>query len=190
MQVGETVVYGVHSVCKITGTEQRTEGGKRQAYLVLEPVYQSGSRFLVPVDNDTVLRKIVPLLRPQDIQSLLTSAAVHKDCWIADENRRKQEYKNLLANGNRESLLAMLYTLYQNQRRREKIELEKQLFPLWITNYALAKLQGNNEIMDFETFVNQTFEPEDPCKKKHKRTAEDILADIMPIVETDRKRGG
>ncbi len=121
MQVGETVVYGVHGVCKITGAEQRAEGGKRQAYLVLEPVYQRGSRFLVPADNDAVLRKIVPLLRPQDIQSLLASAAVRKNCWIADENRRKQEYKNLTANGNREALLAMLYTLYQNQRQQRAL---------------------------------------------------------------------
>lgn len=121
MQVGEAVVYGMHGVCKITGTEQRTEGGKRQEYLVLEPVYQRGSRFLVPADNDAVLRKLVPLLRPQDIQSLLASAAVHKNCWIADENRRKQEYKNLAASGSRESLLAMLYTLYQNQRQQRAL---------------------------------------------------------------------
>jgi len=121
MQVGEAVVYGVHGVCKITGTEQRTEGGKRQAYLVLEPVYQRGSRFLVPADNDAVLRKIVPLLPPQDIRSLLASAAVHKDCWIADENRRKQEYKNLISNGSREPLLAMLYTLYRNQRQQRAL---------------------------------------------------------------------
>lgn len=121
MQMGETVVYGVHGVCKITGTEQWTQGGKRQAYLVLEPVYQQGARFLVPADNAAVLRKLFPLLLPQDIQSLLTSAAVHKNCWIADENLRKQEYKNLVANGSRETLLAMLYTLYQNQRQQRSL---------------------------------------------------------------------
>lgn len=121
MQVGETVVYGVHGVCKITGTEQRTVGGKHQAYLVLEPVYQRGARFLVPSDNEAVLRKLHPLLLPQDIQTLLASAAVHQNCWIADENRRKQEYKNLVANGSRETLLAMLYTLYQNQRKQRSL---------------------------------------------------------------------
>ena len=79
------------------------------------------------------------------------------------------------------------------EERLDKIEREKQLFPLWLANYALARLQGNAEIMDFEAFIAQATapgKPEAPQKKKEKRTAEEILAEFAPIVEADKKRGG
>lgn len=44
--------------------------------------------------------------------------------------------------------------------------------------------------MDFEEFVNQTFEPSAVSNKKQAKTAEDIMAEFMPIVEADKMRGG
>ena len=79
------------------------------------------------------------------------------------------------------------------EKRLKKIEREKQLFPIWLANYALSRLQGGAEVMDFEAFVAQTMEPgkpEPPQKKKEKRTASEILAEFAPIVEADRQRGG
>lgn len=50
------------------------------------------------------------------------------------------------------------------------------------------------EVMDFEEFVNQTLSPSsrtEPQKKhKKKKSAEDIMAEFMPLVEADRKKGG
>lgn len=48
--------------------------------------------------------------------------------------------------------------------------------------------------MDYEEFINLTLKtptaaPE-PQKPKKKRTAEDIKAEFMPLVEADRQRGG
>lgn len=45
--------------------------------------------------------------------------------------------------------------------------------------------------MDFEEFVNQTLSLTEPQKKqKKKKSAEDIMAEFMPLVEADRKKGG
>lgn len=48
------------------------------------------------------------------------------------------------------------------------------------------------EIMDFEEFLQSTLEAgEAPTKMQNKqRTAEDIIAEFMPLVEGDRKKGG
>ena len=89
------------------------------------------------------------------------------------------------------SALGELLSYARNEEeQRGKLELEKQLFPLWLANYALAKIQGREEVMDFEEFVNQTFEPAAVSNKKQAKTAEDITAEFMPIVEADKKRGG
>lgn len=48
--------------------------------------------------------------------------------------------------------------------------------------------------MDFEEFINQTLSPSSPAepqqKHKAKKSAEEIMAEFMPIVEADRKKGG
>ncbi len=50
------------------------------------------------------------------------------------------------------------------------------------------------EVMDFEEFINQTLSPSSPAepqqKHKAKKSAEEIMAEIMPIVEADKQRGG
>lgn len=79
----------------------------------------------------------------------------------------------------------------KEEKRTEREELEKRLFPLWLANYALGKLQGA-EVMDYEEFINQTLEPATaPIKPtKKEKTADEIIAEFMPIVEADRRKGG
>lgn len=60
-QVGDKVVYGMHGVCVIAGTECRRVDKKNMEYLVLEPVGQDGARFLVPAQNAAVLGKLHPV---------------------------------------------------------------------------------------------------------------------------------
>lgn len=50
-QVGDQVVYGMHGVCRVVEEEKRSVDRKQVTYLVLEPVGQSGSKFLVPTHN-------------------------------------------------------------------------------------------------------------------------------------------
>ena len=114
-QVGDKVVYGMHGVCVIAGTECRRVDKKNMEYLVLEPVGQDGARFLVPVQNAAVLKKLHPILAKEDLEVLLRSGEAHTDCWIKDENQRKQAYRDLIANGSRERLLQMVYTLYRHK---------------------------------------------------------------------------
>lgn len=79
----------------------------------------------------------------------------------------------------------------KEEKRIEREALEKRLFPLWLANYALGKLHGA-EVMDYEEFISQTLKPETaPIKPTKKRkTADEIIAEFMPIVEADRRKGG
>lgn len=114
-QVGDKVVYGMHGVCVIVGTENRRVDKRNLEYLVLEPMGQDGARFLVPAQNAAVLGKLHPVLPKEDLEALLRSGEAHTDCWIKDENQRKQAYRDLIANGSREQLLQMVYTLYRHK---------------------------------------------------------------------------
>lgn len=63
-QSGDQVVYGVHGVCVVTGTEHRIVDRKQVDYLVLEPLDQPGTKFLVPSGNASRYGKIASHDRP------------------------------------------------------------------------------------------------------------------------------
>ena len=57
-QVGELVVYGMHGVCRVVSEEERLVDKKRLNYLVLEPLSNGNSRFLVPTQNAAAMAKL------------------------------------------------------------------------------------------------------------------------------------
>lgn len=89
----------------------------------------------------------------------------------------------------------MLSFAYKEEERAQRAELEKRLFPLWLVNYAVAKVKGGELEMDYEQYLKLVFSDETPAdprptKKQNKRTADEIMAEFMPLVEADRKKGG
>ena len=111
LQLGDRVVYGVHGVCCIVDTEQRIVDRKKAEYYVLEPMDRPGSRFYVPMHNEAALSKLRQLITVQQLEDLFHSPDIHADIWIADENRRRQQFKSLIAAGDRASLICMVRCL-------------------------------------------------------------------------------
>ena len=111
-QIGEKVVYGVHGVCTVADQEERLIDRKKRIYLVLEPIGQDGSRYLVPTHNEAAMAKLRPMLSAQDLENLIQSEQVRNQEWIKDENQRKQVYRELIGSGDRIRLMQMVHSLY------------------------------------------------------------------------------
>lgn len=124
-QIGDLVVYGIHGVCRIAAEEQKTIDRKRVVYLVLEPVSQASSRFLVPSHNSAAMAKLRPLLKEAEFEGLLSSSEAHMDSWIPEEGRRKLAYRELIASADPLRLAGMVYTLYRHKARQ--LELGKKV---------------------------------------------------------------
>lgn len=116
-QAGDKVVYGMHGVCEVVELENRVVERKAVTYLVLEPVGQQGTRYLVPAHNEAAMKKVRPMLSREDMDALLSSEAVRADGWIKDEGQRKQLYRDLINSGDRQRLLQMIHTLYRTLYR-------------------------------------------------------------------------
>ena len=114
-QIGDQVMYGIHGVCKISDVEERTVDRKCVRYFVLEPSEQTGARYLVPTHNEAALSKLRPVLSREALDALLRSEEVRQDSWIADENQRKQHYRDLISSGDRTALLRMVRTLHKHK---------------------------------------------------------------------------
>ncbi|MBQ7345588.1 MAG: hypothetical protein IJW45_05955 [Oscillospiraceae bacterium] len=117
-QLGDRVVYGIHGVCQIIDLEERQVDRKKIRYFVLEPVDQPGARFFVPSENPTALAKLRHVISKEELEALLSSAKIQEDHWIADENRRKQRYRELINSGDREQLLQMVSTLHHHKQEQ------------------------------------------------------------------------
>lgn len=117
-QVGDSVIYGAHGVCRIAAREIRRVDRKNLTYLVLEPFDKGSSRYYVPVHNEAAMSKVRSVLSRQEMENLIHSESVREDGWIRDENKRKQSYKELIVSGDREKLLRSIHSIY---RRREAL---------------------------------------------------------------------
>lgn len=115
-QVGDKVVYGIHGVCMVADQEERLIDRKRVTYLVLEPVGQEGSRYLVPTHNAAAMAKLKHMLSKEELEALMDSDEVQADGWIRDENQRKQTYRELISSGDRARLMQMVRTLYRHRK--------------------------------------------------------------------------
>lgn len=112
-QNGDWVMYGIHGVCRVAGTEKQLVNRKRTEYLVLESLSQTESKFYLPTANPTAMAKIKAVLPAQELRDLLASEEIREDVWIQEENQRKQTYRDLISSGNRTALLKMVNTLYR-----------------------------------------------------------------------------
>lgn len=92
--------------------------------------------------------------------------------------------------------LSELNKLISYARKKEEIkfkaDLEKRLFPLWLSNYIATKIKGE-ECIEYDEFINSTLiKPNMSFTKrtpqKEKRTSDDILAEFMPLINADRER--
>ena len=119
-QVGQRVVYGIHGVCDIIEIEIKIIDRKKIPYFVLEPVEQPGAKFYVPSENPAALAKLSYLLTKPELEQLLKELDVSKKAWIADENRRKLYYRELISSGDRKAILQMLCALYIHKTEQEE----------------------------------------------------------------------
>lgn len=114
-QIGDQVVYVIHGICRVVEQEQRRVDGKHVVYLSLEPMGQTGSRFLVPTHNPVAMGKLRHLLTSQQAEDLLAMKGVELFQWIQEENRRKQFYRELIASGDCYKLISMVQMLSQHK---------------------------------------------------------------------------
>ncbi len=120
-KIGDLVMYGIHGACRITDEEVRTVDKKQVSYFVLTPLEQPGARFLVPMHNENALKKLRRVLSREELEALLASPQVRQDAWIADENRRKQRYRELISLGDRAALLQMVRTLHLHRQEQQAL---------------------------------------------------------------------
>lgn len=116
-KVEDAIIYGTQGICKIESIEEKDLTGTKRMYYVLIPVYQTGCKIYVPVDNEKLVSTMKKLLSKEEIVELINNMPNDKVKWIANDNIRKEHYKEVLKEGNRESLIALIKSVYLHKQK-------------------------------------------------------------------------
>lgn len=103
-EIGDIVLYAAHGCCRITEIEQRETG----SYYVLRPISHEHSKFLVPMNNQELIERLRPLPTPKALNSSIDRAAQADTTWIEDVATRRDEAKQVLAEGDEYDVLMLL----------------------------------------------------------------------------------
>ncbi len=117
--VNDVIIYGTQGVCKIADIEEKNVSGTKKTYFVLKPVSDKGSTIFAPTDNELVLGKMRRLLTKDEIHKLIDSMQSETALWVANENERKELYKNILTKGDHLELIKMIKAIYAHKKERE-----------------------------------------------------------------------
>lgn len=116
--IGEKVVYGGHGVCLIAGIEERYVDRKTVSYFVLTPIDRDQTQFFVPVHNPAALAKLRYPLTREELTQLLRSPKLAEDCWIPEDNRRKNRFKELINGGDFLAIAQMLHAVMEHRKKQ------------------------------------------------------------------------
>lgn len=118
---GQKLLYGVHGVCTVVGIEQRKVDRKMVEYYCLSPVEPSASNFYIPTGNPAALSKLHPLMTKAELEALMQAVKADPAQWIADENRRKQHYRDLMATLDRKAMLCAVGSLMRQRDAQQAL---------------------------------------------------------------------
>ena len=120
-KIDETILYGNEGVCKIVDIMKRNFRGKEVEYYVLKSVDGPGITIYVPTDNQELISKMKKTLSIEEIYALIHSMPESQLEWIANDNVRKERYKGVLKNGDRQQLVQLIRTLYLHQQKLKQL---------------------------------------------------------------------
>lgn len=118
--VNDTILYGTHGVCRIEEITEKEFMGSKREYYVLKPLSDPAGTLFVPVGSEKAESKMRRILSEEEIYELIRTMPYEEANWIERENERKEEYRRIIAGGDRSELIRMIKALYFHKKKREE----------------------------------------------------------------------
>lgn len=116
----DLVLYGTEGLCRITDITVRDLYGENVEYYVLKPMENGNSTIFVPTGNEALTARMRRILSAEEIYALIRTMDGEETEWIENENVRKQQYREILSEGDRRSIMKMIkaVSLHGEERKR------------------------------------------------------------------------
>lgn len=161
-KVGDVVRYCQSGVCKIANIEQIDFSGEKKDYYILSPIRKPNSTVYVPSDNSDLVKKMVPVLSPEEIDSIVSEAIKEHIEWIKDFRKRCEKAKSVLASENRKDVLLLIKSIYEHKKELSTEGKYMHTSDDYILKDAEELVFGeiafslNKEYKDVESYLRET----------------------------------
>ena len=108
------VTYGPQGIYRIENISEQNLTGKKVKYYILKSVKGNNSTIYVPVDNETLVGKIRPVLSADQVYRLNDDLE-----WIENDDDRKTQFKAIISESAPEKLAQLIKMVYIHQRELE-----------------------------------------------------------------------
>lgn len=121
-KIGDHIMYLSSGVCLIDDIRDETFGGTpARTYYVMHALSDPKSVIYVPTDSEKLVSSMLPLLSKEELEALISDLDNTKIEWIPDIKQRAAYFSELVSEGSRPKIFALLKSLYSL-----KLEFEAQ----------------------------------------------------------------
>lgn len=119
--VNDTILYGTHSICKITDITEQKFNRSTNKYYILQPLHNASSTIYVPMDNEKLIAKMRRILSEEEIYELIKAMPDKNGAWIENKNERNEYFRSILSNGDRAEIIKLIKIIYQHKEELKAI---------------------------------------------------------------------
>ena len=123
--IGEKIMYGATGLMEIVDLREEDIFGEPKQYYILRALdSKNTSETYVPKDNERLVSMMRPLMTKAEIDDLLSKmrgGRLRPIEWNNDNRKRSEYFKGLLESGDREGMLSMIITVYENGIARREM---------------------------------------------------------------------
>lgn len=112
LKIGDTVHYGAHGVCRVSGTEQMDMGCGKKDYYLLRPVSEEHIQLYLPADADPERVRLRRVLSAEEIIALVEQEEGWEIGWVTDSKVRRELSGKTLRSGDTVELIRMVKALH------------------------------------------------------------------------------
>lgn len=122
LSIGEKIVYGSSGVMQIVDIREELVGDTKHEYYVLREVNSSSaSQTFVPKANKKLVESMRPLLTKDEVMDIIKRIKdIPEVEWQNDNRVRSEHFRSIIESGDREEILSLIKTVYENGKRRSE----------------------------------------------------------------------
>ena len=114
--IGDHVSYRTEGICVVTDIRTESFGNMRdEEYYILAPVKEPNSVLYIPVNNELLVSKMLPLLSPEQICDLAKELRDKRIEWKNESRVRNHMLRDIVNMGDRVSLILLVNTISEKK---------------------------------------------------------------------------
>ena len=115
LSIGTYVSYRAEGVCVISDIRTESFGDKSGDYYILAPLKDVNSVLYVPVDNELLVSRMLPLLSSEEISALAEELCDERMEWNLESRARNYQFRDILNSGDRRALIILVNTITERE---------------------------------------------------------------------------